>query len=321
MIKALVTGGTGFIGSNVVDLLIENGHSVRLFSRKADLPARLSGKGVTVFPGDLQDADAVLDAMEGMDVFYHIGEIKNTSPRAAKKNRQLVETIFDNIGRTGIWRFIFVSSLTVAGIPSVIPATEETGPKLVPDEHYTAYKRQCEEILRAQAAVEHVIIRPGVVYGSGSRYLGGLIASVERFGPLGFPFIGRGRNVAPLVHVKDLARAIYLAGLRQEAAGRTLNLTDGLPHSWQDFFNAIAVSLGKKFRLLPVPSVALRVPSKAVDFFGSLFNVSFSLDTYVRYATADLLFSNDEARRVLGWEPEYTLERGVEEMVREYRKK
>jgi nucleoside-diphosphate-sugar epimerase len=316
--KALVTGGTGFIGSNVVHLLAEKGHAIRLFTRRAELPAQFEGKDVSLFRGDLQDAASLLDAMAGMDVFYHIGELRNTSPSAARKNVQLVEKILSNIKKSGLKRFLFISSLTVAGIPQSVPASEETEPKLVPKEHYTAYKKQCEEILAAQIAVEHVVIRPGVVYGSGSHYLGGLISLIERFGPIGLPFVGKGNNVAPLVHVKDLARAICSAGLQEKAAGQTFNLTDGLRHTWYDFFNAIAVSLGKKFRILPVPPVALGVPSRALDSIGSLFNVQFSLNTYVQYVSSDLLFLNDKARSVLSWEPEFTLEKGVEEMVRVY---
>ncbi|HYA86816.1 MAG TPA: NAD-dependent epimerase/dehydratase family protein, partial [Nitrospirota bacterium] len=273
--KALVTGGTGFIGSKVVDLLVENGHTVRLFARKDTLPVQLAGKEVSVFRGDLQDAGSVVNAMAGMDVFYHIGEVRNISPLAAKKNVQLVEKILGHIDKSGIKRFIFISSLTVAGIPSTIPASEETKPKLVPEEHYTAYKKQCEEILASQTAVEYVIIRPGVVYGSGSRYLGSLVAAVARFGPLGFPFIGKGNNVAPLIHVKDLSQAIYLAGVRREAAGQTFNITDGLTHSWYDFFKTIAVSLGKKFKLLSVPTIVLSAPSKIIDFFGDFFHMKF----------------------------------------------
>jgi nucleoside-diphosphate-sugar epimerase len=319
--KALVTGGTGFIGSKVVSLLAENGHTVRLFGRKDKLPVQFAGKDVSLFLGDLQDASSVISAMAGMDVFYHIGELRNVSPLAAKKNVRLVEKIFNNIDKSGIKRFIFISSLTVAGIPSAVPASEETKPKLVPEEHYTAYKKQCEEILEAQTVAEYVIIRPGVVFGTGFRYLGSLVAAVDRFGPLGFPFIGKGNNVAPLIHVQDLSKAIYLAGIMKEAIGQTFNLTDGLTHSRYDFFNAIAISLGKKFRLLPVPTVALSVPSKTIDFFGDLFHVKFSLNTYVQFATCDLLFLNGKARRLLGWQPEYTLERGVEELVRAYQMK
>jgi nucleoside-diphosphate-sugar epimerase len=319
--KALVTGGTGFIGSVVVDRLVENGHSVRLFSRQPELPARLSGKDAALFSGDLEDVETVLAALAGMDVFYHIGEIRNTTPRAATKNVRLVGDILENIKKSSLRRIVFISSLTVAGIPSAIPATEETEPRIVPRDHYTAYKRECEEMLRQQTAVEQVILRPGVVYGPGSRYLGGLISSIERFGPIGFPFIGRGTNVAPLIFVNDLGDAIYRAGVMDKAAGSTLNLTDGLSHSWRDFFAAVARSLGKNFRLLPVPLGALVLPSMALDALGALAHMPFSARTYVEYAAADLLFLNTKARSKLDWSPRSSLEQGVESMVREYQEK
>ena len=243
--KALVTGGTGFIGSNVVDILVENGQSVRLFSRKPELPARFVGRDVSLFPGDLEDPEAVLDAMIGMDVVYHVGELKNISPRASKKNVELVKRMAAHTAKAGIQRIVFISSLSVAGIPSSVPATEDTPPKRELRDHYTAYKKQCEEILRANTSpVDAVIIRPGVVYGPGSRYLGRMIKAIELFGPLGFPVAGKGVNAAPFIQVRDLARAVYLAGVERAAGGQVFNLTDGQRHSWADFFHAVAVSLG-----------------------------------------------------------------------------
>ncbi len=319
--KILVTGGTGFIGSKVVDLLVENGHSVRLYSRHPGLPERLAGKDVSLFSGDLREPDSLLDAMAGMDRFYHIGELKNTTPRAAEKNVQLVERIIDHLGKSGIKRLIFVSSLTVAGIPSRTPATEETAPAVVLEDHYTRYKLRCENLLAEEVSgAEFVVVRPGVVYGSGSRHLGGLITAIERFGPIGFPFIGKGGAVAPLIHVQDLARALYRAGIEPGAANRIFNLSDGLGHTWSDFFSAIAASCGTKFRIIPLPSFALHVPARFFDLMGGLFNIKLSLDNYVRYATADLLFDTAQARQILNWAPEFDLSKGVEEMVRGHRK-
>ena len=117
--NVLVTGGTGFIGSHLVDLLLEKHFSVRLFSRKEELPERLKKKDVTVFHGNLSDAETVLRAMSGMDLFYHIGEMKNTSRAAAARNTLLVERIVEQLARTGIKRFVFVSSISVSGISSL----------------------------------------------------------------------------------------------------------------------------------------------------------------------------------------------------------
>ena len=119
--KALVTGGTGFIGSYVVDCLVENRQNVRVFSRKAEVPERWRGKRVEIYRGDLEDFASVISAMEGIDVLYHIGEIKNVTRVASEKNVKLVELFIENLGRKGVKRFVFVSSITVAGIPSEIP--------------------------------------------------------------------------------------------------------------------------------------------------------------------------------------------------------
>jgi nucleoside-diphosphate-sugar epimerase len=317
--KALVTGGTGFIGRQVVDLLVENDHSVRLFSRKEELPGSIAGKGASLFRGDLKDPGTLLDAMEGMEVFYHIGELRNTSRRAAESNVELVKRVAGHLGRAGIRRIVFISSLTVAGIPASTPATEETPQRTVPGDRYTSYKKRCEQLLSEGAGgVEYVVIRPGVVYGPGSRHLGNLVRTVKRLGPLGFPWIGRGRAVAPFIHVKDLARAIYLAGIEPAASGQVINLTDGADNTWSDFFHAIAGALGVSLRVFPVPPLFLSAPALFFDIAGLLWGSRLDLNTYVRYVTTDLLFDNGKAQRLLRWKPEYTLLRGVEEMVREY---
>ncbi|MDA8086356.1 MAG: NAD(P)H-binding protein [Nitrospiraceae bacterium] len=76
--KAVVTGGSGFIGSRVVRLLLAAGHEVRIFSRRKDAAA-LFGAKVESASGDLEDVPSLISAMDGMEVLYHIGEIKNTS--------------------------------------------------------------------------------------------------------------------------------------------------------------------------------------------------------------------------------------------------
>ncbi len=317
--KALVTGGTGFIGGNVVDLLVEEGHSVRLFSRKTSLPERFAGKDVSLFPGDFEDPGSLLAAMDGVEVIYHIGEIKNTTPGAAKRNIALMERVADRLAAAGIRRIVFVSSLTVAGIPAKTPADEETARAITLRDHYTRYKERCEELLAGKASgVEYAVIRPGVVYGPGSRYLSMMIGGIDRLWAFGIPFLGRGTSVAPFIYVKDLAGAVFRAGTERDAAGQVFNLTDASGETWADFIHAVASALGRKARILPVPPPLFGIPSRFIDVVSGLFGVTPGLNAYIRYVTTDLLFDNGKAQRLLRWKPEFTRQQGIEEMVREY---
>ena len=318
--KTLVTGGTGFIGSPVVDNLLAEGHAIRLFSRSPLLPARLHGRDVEVFQGSLEDVTSLIRAMEGIDVFYHIGEVKNTSRAAAGKNIALMDQVAANLAASGIRRFVFVSSITVAGIPSTVPAAEETGPKTVLHDHYTDCKRRCEEIVREKATgCEHAIIRPAPVYGPGSRYLGQMVKAIEVLGPVGLPFAGNAKNIAPLIQVKDLARAIVSAGTQAEAAGQTFNLTDGAAHTWLDFFTAVGEAVGKSVRIIPIPPLLLKFAALPIDLFTGFFGMHLDPVNYLNYFSADLLFDNAKARSLLDWRPEYPLMQGIEEMVASYR--
>ena len=314
--KALVTGGTGFVGSPVVDRLLADGHAVRLLSRRAVTPGRYQGKSVDVVRGDLRDFSSVVSAMNGADLFFHAGEIRNVTQAASEENVRLVENITRHLASQKIQRFVFVSSLTVAGIPSALPANEETTPDVVLHDHYTEYKRRAEEIVREMSgASEFAVIRPAPVYGPGSRYLGKLVKAIEMFGPVGIPFIGSAANIAPLVHVQDLARAIVRAGTKPEAAGQVFNITDGMGHTWGDLFRAVAEAAGRSVRIFPVPALLLKFSTLPFDLLSGFFGMRLDPAAYVEYFSRDLLFDTSRARALLGWSPGYSLSDGIKEMV------
>ena len=313
---AFVTGGTGFIGSHAVDRLLAEGHAVRLLSRGKALPGKLREREVELVRGDLEDPSSVIREMEGADLFFHIGEIRNTTRAASERNIALVAKITAELTAKGIRRFIFVSSLTVAGIPSEVPAKEETAPASELHDHYTDYKRRCEEIIREKAGeCEFTILRPAPVYGPGSRYLGSMVKAVLTLGPIGLPFIGNAANIAPLVYVKDLAGAIVRAGTMPGGAGQVFNITDGLTHTWGDLFRAIGESAGRSVRIIPVPSLLLKFAALPFDLFSGVLGVNLDPSTYLDFFSRDILFDIEKAKRLLGWHPEYSLSEGVKEMV------
>jgi UDP-glucose 4-epimerase len=319
--NVLVTGGTGFIGSGVVGLLLDTGHTVRILTRRHELPEELRKKNTELLCVDLKDYRAVRETMKGIDLFYHIGEIRNVNEEASHANIKLLEEIIAGMKETGIGRLVFISSLTVAGIPKSVPAVEDTEPEVVLGDHYTNYKRTAENLLVETLPGRHVIVRPAPVYGPGSRYMSRFLDLIEKIGPIGFPFIGNGRNIAPLIYVRDLARAIYLSGLLPSASDQIFNLTDGLRHSWFDFLTAIMDRLGKKFRIMPIPPLLLKLPAIPFDMLSGFFDVKLDPVQYMNYFSRDLWFDNEKARSLLDWRPEYTLDRGVAETVEFYRGK
>ncbi len=319
--NVLVTGGTGFIGSRVVAQLLDEKHHVRIFTRSGTLPEQLRSRGAEAVRGDLESPDSLLSSLDDVDLLFHIGEIKNRSAAAAAKNIALMEAIVSSARSRKLRRIVFISSITVAGIPASIPADEGTPPKTVLNDHYTSYKRRCEELLLAiRRDPEAVIIRPAPVYGPGSRYLSAFIDGIRRFGPIGLPFAGDARNQAPLIYVDDLAAAICSAGTSSTAAGEVFNLTDGLSHSWRDLFETIAEHLGTKLRIIPIPLLALRLAALPFDLFSGLFGAQLDPAQYISYFSSDLLFQNDKARRLLSWQPHCKLSEGVAAMIAGYRR-
>jgi len=308
------------VGGPVVDLLIGGNHTVRLFSRKGSLPGKWAGTEVEVFPGDLEDFPAVARAMEGVEIFYHIGEIKNATRAASRRNIRLVERITDNMADKGVRRLVFVSSITVAGIPSSLPATEETSPAVTLGDHYTSYKRECEKYIAGHSGdAEYVVARPAPVYGPGSRYLGRMVDAARKLGALGLPFPGDARNLVPLVHVRDLSRAIYLCGIREGAANQIFNITDGVRHSWFDFISTIMELSGRKLRIVPLPPFLFKFPSFFIDRFSEIFGFELDIQHYLDFISRDIFFDNVKAKSLLAWEPEYlSLTDGVKEMLRGY---
>ena len=136
---------------------------------------------------------------------------------------------------------------------------------------------------------------------------------------MGLPFPGDAGNLAPLIQVKDLAKAIYLAGVRDEAANQIFNITDGLRHTWSDFLSAVTNAFGSRLRIFSLPPLLFKVPSFFMDMFSGIFGFELDMQHYLDFFSRDVFFDNGKARRLLAWEPEYAdLAGGVREMLSGY---
>ncbi|MEZ5567206.1 MAG: NAD-dependent epimerase/dehydratase family protein [Halioglobus sp.] len=292
--NVLVTGGTGFIGSHVCDRLLERGHSVRVYSRKAE-QFRPPVSGVEYFIGDMADTFYLSEALSGMDCLIHL--VSSTVPGTS--NLDPVADITTNLAGTvrmlelmrqaGPRRIVFLSSGgTVYGEPSRLPVTESE--PLRPLCSYGVIKVAIEHYLGMYAAlygIDSVILRASNPFGPRQGRLGvqGLVASFLSRVQAGEPLKvwGDGEVVRDYFYVSDLAKLCVLAAESGETG--VFNAGSGQGTS----INRVIELIGEATKLNPV---VMYEPQRRFDVQATYLDIS-------------------RAQQVFGWRPEIELAEGV----------
>jgi len=242
----LVTGATGFVGSQVVDALLAGGETVRALVRDPARAAGLKARGVDVRMGDVRDPAAVQTAVRGAEIVHHCaaavgphlskGEIYST-------NLGGVENMLKGLCRQGTGRLVLLSSINVLGMRNLDPATEAL-PRRRSNDPAADVKIDAE--LRAldyqRRGVHVTILRPGFIYGSGDRHNVPTLARAIQRGR--FAYVGSRDNVVPIVHVSDVVEAMLLAAAAPAASGRVYHVSDGSRTTIGQFVGRLAELLG-----------------------------------------------------------------------------
>jgi nucleoside-diphosphate-sugar epimerase len=325
----LVTGAAGFIGSRLVEHLLERGfRNLRCFARPTSKVATLdvlSGRWrdaarVEVFKGNLLSPEHCAAAAKDVAVIFHLaaGTGEKSFPDAFMNSvvatRNLLEACLLN---KCLKRFVVVSSFSVYTHPSEAGTRvlDETCP-LEPrpelrGEAYCFAKVKQEEIVREYGRVHgvpYVIVRPGVVYGPGKSAITGRVG-IDTFGV--FLHLG-GSNPIPFTYVDNCAEAIMLAGLREGIEGEVFNVVDDdLPTSRQ-FLRQYKRKV-RRFTSLYVPHIVS-------------YALCYLWEQYSRWSEEQLppafnrrrwlafwkktRYSNDKLKRRVGWQPTISTEEG-----------
>jgi UDP-glucose 4-epimerase len=225
-VKLLVTGGSGFIGSHVVDKAIEAGHEAVVFD------TRVSPYGAETTVGDVTRFDEVAAAAEGCDAIVHlaamadVNEVAGAPVATEAVNAQGTLAVLEAARAAAVGRVVYASTIWVYGEHVNGIATEES-PLGIPRHLYTATKLAGEMYCRSYGelyGVEHTILRFGIPYGPRAREAAVLPALVIR-ARAGEPLTiaGTGKQSRRFVYVEDLADGV-VAALAPIAANRIYNL-------------------------------------------------------------------------------------------------
>lgn len=270
--ETLLTGGTGYIGSAVLDALVEAGHHVRAVVRDERGAAAVVARGATALRLDLFDADATAAAVADVDALVHAAA---PAQRADELNAAVVGAAVRAFG-DGRGRVVLTSGIWIRGEGDdlVEEGPLDAAPELV------AWRVPLEERLLA-SSVDARIIEPGVVYGHG-RGLVGLITDAPRTEEGALRLIGDGTQRWTWVHVDDLAR-LYVAVLERDEPVRRVIASDGAPTAVRDIAAVVAGPAG----VAPESADATRAR------LGTAFADALLLDQAARGTVA----------RTLGWTP------------------
>lgn len=240
--RALVTGGAGFIGSHVVDALVDRGAEVTVIDNlQAGIQENLarSWDAITFVKGDLRDADTVEQAMRGQDYVFHLGANASV-PNSLRDPRYDFETnalgsfnVFQAANEAGVRRVIYASSAAVYGEPQYVP-TDEKHP-LLPTSFYGQSKLTGERLgmmFHKMLGLGFTAIRIFNTYGPRQpRYvLADLIRKLKR-NPRELEVLGTGTQTRDYCFVSDTAAAFVAMAERDEADGEVYNISGGNPVS------------------------------------------------------------------------------------------
>ncbi|MCX7635568.1 MAG: NAD-dependent epimerase/dehydratase family protein [Syntrophales bacterium] len=318
--KALVTGGGGFLGGAIVDCLIAKGYKVRSFAR-GHYPA-LVEKGVEVRRGDLADAAAVREACAGCDIVFHNAAragVWGDYPSFHQPNVVGTAHVLNACRETGVGYLVYTSSASVVFGDEDITGGDESLPYPArPRSPYTATKAKAERmVLEADGpGLRTLSLRPHLIWGPGDTQIIPRIIARARAGRI--VQVGDGQNMVDTTYIDNAALAHHLAAValmeNPQASGRAYFITNGEPVNLWDFVNRVLSLAG-------IDPVRRRIPKAVAVILGAVIekiHLTFRLSgepPMTRFLAEELATSHwfdiSAARRVLKYEPVVSIEEGL----------
>jgi dihydroflavonol-4-reductase len=308
-VKAFVTGGTGFIGGQLVRKLRERGDEVVALVRSPEKAGELKQLGVQLVEGDLTAVDAIRRGVEGADAaihgaaIYKVGIPKSQHEEMYETNVRGTERVLDAAIQAGVPRIVYVSTVNVFGNTNG-ETVDETYER--PQNGYLSYydetKYESHQVAldRIRKGAPIVIVQPGGVYGPNDHSEIGNMIDQFRSGKLpAVPFPDLGFN---LVHVEDVADGCILA-LDKGEVGESYVL-GGEISTMRGMLEKVAAIEGKKPPKRTLPTGLIKMIAPAGPVVGKLMGLPPNVRELISASEDVTYWARDtKARERLGYSP------------------
>jgi nucleoside-diphosphate-sugar epimerase len=325
--RALVTGATGFLGSHLVEGLLEAGHEVRALVRNPSKGQFLADGGAEIVLGDVTMPATLVSATQGVDVVFHSAAlVSNWAPWSAylETTVQGTENLLAAAERTGVKRIVHVSTTRVyddrhcrreRNITEDAPHGQRG---FRPMGAYAHAKVLAEAVVRRFASrVPISIVRPAWIYGPRDELI---VPSLLRFlRKPGARWPGRVDPCSDAIHVTDVADCAITAALHPRAVGQAYNASPHRRLSVREFLGAFADELDIKMPTRSAPAFLARWCAHLSEGWASLCGSRtppMINRAGVAILTEDVRYDSAKAEREIGWRSQVELADGVAHTVR-----
>lgn len=314
MNKVLLTGATGFVGKALLAELLQNNFEVIVSVRNNPISSSLKVK--TIKTGNLLGSTDWSPALQDIDIVIHLAarvhimQDSSTNPLAEFRKTNVDGTL--NLARqaekSGVSRFIFISSIKANGQSSFSHSVLKPDDTTAPTDPYGLSKYEAEQgllELAKKSKMEVVIIRPPLVYGPNVK---GNFLSLLKYIKKGLPLpLGSINNQRSLVALDNLVNFISHCATHPKAANEIFLISDGEDVSTTELLTKIAKAFNKKPFLIPIPAATL-------SFIAKLFGK----DAMAVRLLESLHVDNSKAIELIGWRPIISMDSQLKKIANFY---
>lgn len=309
----LITGGSGFIGTRLVENLLADGHSVRIY----DKVKSKKYPDLTIL-GDVRDADALTEACKGVDMIYNLAaeHVDNVTPLSLydEVNVGGAENVVAAATANGINRIIFTSSVAIYGLDK--GECDETF-KPDPFNEYGRSKLKAEQVfLKWQEEDKNrtlIMLRPSAVFGETNR--GNIYNLLKQVHSGKFIMIGKGENKKSIGYVGNIAA--FLAFLAENKSGLEIyNFSDKPDMTARQMVDFIQKTLGREKKIPSVPFAVGMAGGYLFDLLSLITGKKFTVSSIrIKKFTADTAINTDRLQNS-GFQPPFSFEEGLSRTIK-----
>lgn len=265
----LVTGGTGFTGSALVQRLLYRGHAVRVLDNEAGIMSdKLRRQGATLSIGSIADADLVADCVKGNEVVFHLAAAfrKVNLPKRVywDTNVTAMRRLLEICREHNVRKVVYCSTQGVHGNVDNPPGDEDT--PIEPEDYYQYTKYEGEKVAREfiEGGMDITTLRPTAIYGPGDP--GRFLMLFRRVQSGRFPFFGPGKALYHPLYIDNFLDAFELAAEKPEGKGRVYLIADEHYYTIQEIVEKISRIMNVDLKIRHYPFWPLYTAAAAMEF-------------------------------------------------------